>query len=1088
MKKTKEKKEDRLDMKRPMKMVNLMIFFFAFLFAANMTSQAEWKEPDPIRVGVFSLGNFQGYDENGEVFGYNIEYLSKIAELRHWQYEYVPVENWVQATEYLEQGKIDLLAPAQNIPSLNGRFSYAALPMGTEAAAVYALDTREDLYYEDFDQMSSLKFGGAENSTFTENFVRRAKEKGLEPDLKYYSNTTELFDALHRKEVDAIVTNIMFSDEGIKMIDRFSPLPVYYISSNDNTDLLDKLYEAMCAVELNNPDFKTELMGKYFPYFSNTQFTHSELNYIKEMPVISIGYWPNGSPFTYTDEKTGELKGITRDILDRISQISGLKFQYVALPSTEVDMEYLKEKDIYALSGVVYNEKNLSASDLWMSTPYFKSENVLVGKEKIEFDFDAPLKLAAVSPYSIPDELYKQYPNFEITYYGDVASCFEMVREGKADLLIQNRYVVEQYLAKPFYYNMKVLPVQSMSDHLCLAAIHQSGRGTSDQMNLQDSRFLSVINKSIQRITSDELNEIIIHSTLGEQYKYQMSDFLFQYRYLLIVIAMFLAVCILGLIKMERMKEHENQVLSRAIEQANQANTAKSQFLSHMSHEIRTPLNAIVGMTALALKTAGNPQKTIQYLDRITESSKLLMSIINDVLDMSAIESQKMKISRQPFDFKALLTSVSETYYTQCRQKNIRFEMQLDHVKKEALIGDSLRVNQVLLNLLSNAYKFTEPGGSITVTVSERMNDPDHNKVFMRFRVSDTGCGMSEEMKKRLFGAFEQESSITALKHGGSGLGLAITKNLINMMHGAIEVESRKGEGTTFLVDLPFGTTDDVIPADTKKLENLRVMVIDDDSYMREYIASVLNSLGVRFDMAHGGGEALSMLEREAAGSDPYTVCFVDWQMPEMGGIEVVKRIRAIISENILTVIISAYDLSEVEEAGRAAGVDLFVSKPLFQSSIYNILASVHEKYHGTVLVREDKYDFTGKRALLAEDFELNREVAVDLLELVNLKTDCAVDGKEVVDMFLNAPSGTYDIILMDIQMPIMDGYEAIKAIRKSGHSQAASIPIYAMTANAFAEDVSKALSVGANGHIAKPIDSKALYKLIHKCLMEGNH
>lgn len=1070
-------------MKKIVKVSTIIIIALAFLFAASTTSLAKWEEPEPIRVGIFQLGNFQGYDENGGVYGYNIEYLNKLAELKHWSYEFVPVENWVMATEYLEQGKLDLLAPAQNIPSLNGRFSYAALPMGTEAAAVYALDSRDDLFYEDFEKMRGLRYGGAKNSTFTENFLKRAKEKGFEPDLTYYNNTSELFDALHNKEVDAIVTNIMFSDDGIKMIDRFSPLPVYYISTNDNSALLDELYEAMCTVELNNPNFKTELMGKYFPYYSNTELTHSEINYIKDMPVITIGYLPGPRPFAFTDEKTGELQGITRDILDRISAISGLKFRYVALPSAEVERDYLKENEIYVLCGVEYNEETIMVRDLWLSSPYFRSDNVLVGKEDIEFQQGVRLKLAAISKASIPDELYSLYPDFDIQYYENEDACFEMVRKGKADLLIQNKYVVEPYLTRPIYEKLKVLPVQSMKGQLCLGVFHQTDQVSAKQLRLQDPRFLSIINKSIQRISGDEMNEIIIRRTLGEPYTYRFGDFVFRYRYFLILITLFLAVVICGLIKMERMKARENQILTKSIAQANQANHAKSQFLSHMSHEIRTPLNAIVGMTALARKTTGNPQKTIQYLEKITESSRLLMSIINDVLDMSAIENQKLKISEQPFDFKALLTSVSETYYSQCKQKNIRFEMQLDKVKKEALIGDSLRVNQVLLNLLSNAWKFTEPGGEIIVTVSEKLSDPVKKKVFIRFTVADSGCGMSEEMQKRLFSAFEQESAATAMKYGGSGLGMAITKNLVDLMHGAIEVSSEPGKGTTFTVDLPFGITEDVIFADTKKLEQLRVMVIDDDSYMQEYLSSVLSGLGVRFDLASSGEEALRALEREMKGTDPYNVCFVDWKMPEMGGIEVIERIRKKISEDILSVIISAYDLSEVEEAGKDAGVDLFISKPLFQSSIYNILASVHEKKHGKITVNEDAYDFSGKRALLAEDYELNREVAVDLLDLVNLKTDCAENGKEAVDMFLNAPAGTYDIILMDIQMPVMDGYEAIRTIRRSGHSQASDIPIYAMTANAFAEDVSKALASGANGHIAKPIDSKMLYKVINKCI-----
>lgn len=1072
-------------MGKGIRILTSILCFLLLCLAVPVTGEAKWEETQPIRVGIFPLGNFQGFDENGDACGYNVEYLNKLAELEHRRYEFVPLNNWVEATEYLEQGKIDLLAPAQNIPALNGRFAYAALPMGTEAAAIYVLDTRDDLYYEDFETMKTLRFGGAKNSTFTANFLLRAEEKGFTPDLVYYENTTELFAALHSKEVDAIVTNIMFSDEGIKMIDRFSPLPVYYISTNDNTELLNKLYDAMCAVELNEPAFKTELMSKYFPYFNNTEFTYNEVKFIEELSAVTIGYWPRGAPFCYIDKETGEMQGITRDIFDRISAISGIAFQYVAIPSPDADLDDLKEQGIHVLCDVEYSKTTAAISTLWMSTPYLKSENVLVGKEDIDFQADAKLKVAAITKTAVSDDLLIQYPNFELVYYEDVETCFEMVQKGEADLLFQNQYVVEPYLTRPYYSHLKILPVQSMQNRLCMGVIHPSEAAADTQHMLEDARFLSIMNKSIQRITDDEINNIIIQRTLNGDYGYQIGDFLYQYRYMLITITLFLTICICGLIKMERMKARENHILSRSIEQANQANHAKSQFLSHMSHEIRTPLNAIVGMTALAQKTNGNPQKTIQYLDKITESSRLLMSIINDVLDMSAIESQKLKISDQPFDFKGLLTNVSETYYTQCKQKNIRFEMQLDQVKREVLIGDSLRVNQVLMNLLSNAYKFTDSGGTVTVTISEKMDDVERKKVFMRFTVADSGCGMSEEMQKRLFSAFEQESATTAMKYGGSGLGLAITKNLVDLMHGAIEVESEPGKGTTFTVDIPFGTTDDIILADAKKMESLRIMVIDDDSYMQEYIASVLSGLGVRYDVVSSGAEALSLLEKEAAGNDPYNVCLVDWKMPEMGGIEVVEHIRKRLSEEMLTVIISAYDLTEVEEAGKDAGVDMFLSKPLFQSSIYNILASVHEKHHGKEITQEGHYDFTGKRALLAEDFELNREVAVDLLALVNLQTDCAIDGKEAVDMFCNAPAGTYDIILMDIQMPVMDGYEAIKAIRKSDHTQAKSIPIYAMTANAFAEDVAKALAAGANGHIAKPIDSKMMYKVINKCIME---
>lgn len=1074
--------------KRILKLFISILLSISIADSFNRFCFAAWSESEPIKVGIFPLGDFQNYDEEGKEYGYNVEYLSKIAELKHWNYEYIKVNNWVEGTELLEKGELDLLAPAQNIPDLKERFSYAAFPMGTEAAAIYALDSRDDLIYQDFETMKNLHYGGAVNSTFTQNFLNRMEQKGIQPNISYYANTSELFDALNKKEVDAIVTNIMFSNSDIKIIDRFSPLPVYYISQKENTYLLDELYDAMCTIELNEPLFETELMGKFFPYYNNTDFTYDELEYIKKLPEISVGYLENGKPLSYKDKKTGEFRGITRDILDKISEISGIKFSYIALSEDTVGMENLKELGVYVLCGVEYNEGMLSIPELWLSTPYLRTEKVLVGKEDLDLNTDETLILTGVVDFISFPSILNKFSNFEVTTYQDIETCLKMMRRGKADVLVQNRYIVEPYLAKPIYRNMKILPIQSIDENLCIATVHPPDDISQIQQILSNKQFLSIINKSIQHITSDQINDIIIRHTSENQYQYQLSDFIYQYWHLLLCIVLFLTICILGLIKIQQMKENENKILSQSIEQANRANIAKSRFLSNMSHEIRTPLNAIVGMTTLAQKIENNPQKTTQYLEKIAESSKLLMAIINDVLDMSAIESQKLKISHETFDFKSLLTNISELYYTQCRQKEIEFEMKLEKVKQEVLIGDALRLNQILMNLLSNAYKFTEPGGAITVTVSETMNVEEKKKVFLRFTVADTGCGMSEEMQKRLFTAFEQETPATALKHGGSGLGLAITKNLVDLMHGAIDVKSEKGEGSTFIVDLPFDTTKDVILADTGKLTEMRVMVVDDDSYMREYITAVLSGMGIRFDVTENGEEALIILEKEMLRGDPYDICFVDWRMSEMDGIEVTRKIREKISKDILMVIISAYNVSEIEEEAQQAGVDRIITKPLFQSTIYNILMTVHEKSADCSIknkTREDVYNFTGKKALLAEDFELNREVAVDLLELVNLSVDCAEDGKQAVDMFLNSEPGTYDIIFMDIQMPNMDGYEAMRTIRSSEHRQASSIPIYAMTANAFAEDVSKALSAGANGHIAKPIDSDALYKLINKCLME---
>lgn len=904
------------------------------------------EESRTVKVGVFPLGKFHNYDENGKAYGYDVEYMKKIAEITHWNVEYVEAANWVEATEMLESGEIDLLAPAQKIDSLSARFDYAAFPMGTEFAAIYTLNERDDLQYEDFESMAKLKYGAVQESTFTKKFLEDySVEAGFTPDVQYYANTTELFDALYAKEVDAIVTNVMFYDESIKMLAKFSALPVYYITQKGNTELLEELDEAMTTIRLNDPSFEAELLAEYFQIYNSTQLTYEEQQYVENMPEIKIGYMVNHEPLSYTDPETGEFAGISREILDRISEITGFTFSYVPLPATNVTTDYLVENDIHVICNVEYNETNLSLSNMKISSPYLESEKVIVAKNDIEFDSESALTIAlATGSATIEDEIKKEYPNFNFEIYGTMEECFEAVHTGKADALMDNRYVAETLLNKPIYQDMSVIPIQGLMDKLCLGTmIYEEDDIYADPM------FLQIIDKAIKQLTTKEVNNIIIRNTAGNVYQLTLGDIAYVYRHLWIVIIVLLA-CIMGLliwtrqIKAKKNEElqQKNKELVLAIEQAQRANHAKSQFLSRMSHEIRTPMNAIVGFTAIAKKNEEDPKKIDEYLEKIEVSSRVLLNIINDVLDMSAIESEKLKIAHTEFNLKNVLEGINSIYQAQCRQKGISFEISTD-IKHENLLGDPLRMNQILLNLVSNAYKFTEKGG-ITIRVKE--TEQKNNLAFFRMEVRDTGIGMSEEMLQRIFKPFEQESADTTRKYGGSGLGLSIMKNLVEMMHGAVSVTSEKGKGSCFTVDISFE------------------------------IAEVAENLAY--------------------------------------------------SENV-------------------------------------------------------QFDFTGKCVLLVEDTEFNREIAIDLLEMVNVSVDTAMDGKDAIEKFEASEEGTYDLILMDIQMPIMNGYEATGIIRKSTHPDAAKIPIYAMTADAFTEDVNMALSAGMDGHIAKPIDTKLLYQTMDR-------
>ncbi|MEG0780821.1 MAG: response regulator, partial [Oscillospiraceae bacterium] len=460
--------------------------------------------------------------------------------------------------------------------------------------------------------------------------------------------------------------------------------------------------------------------------------------------------------------------------------------------------------------------------------------------------------------------------------------------------------------------------------------------------------------------------------------------------------------------------------------------------------------------------------------EKINGASLLLLGLINDVLDMSAIEQGKLKLANTPFNLKELLTGLSSMYYAQCKSKGLQFDVVLSRITDETLLGDSLRLNQILLNLLSNAVKFTSEHGTVRLLVQETRRE--ENRVFLSFTVEDNGEGMDEEMLSRLFRPFEQETATTAQKHGGSGLGLSIAKNLVEMMQGSIRVESQKGYGSQFSVTLPFQLAQSVPPVEENYFKKLRVLVVDDDKDTLDYTSAVLARIGVTHDSVASGEEAIARITRQHALGQGYDVCFVDLQMPRVNGIEVTRKIRELFDEDTVVIIISAYDLSEVETEARAAGANLFITKPLFQSTVFNALLALRRESYIQPSDRDEHFDFSGHRVLLAEDNALNREIAVELLTMTGMEVDCAENGQEAVDVWNASAPGYFDAILMDIQMPLLDGYEATRAIRAGSHPNAKKIAIYAMTANAFTDDVADALAAGMDGHIAKPIDTKLLY------------
>lgn len=528
----------------------------------------------------------------------------------------------------------------------------------------------------------------------------------------------------------------------------------------------------------------------------------------------------------------------------------------------------------------------------------------------------------------------------------------------------------------------------------------------------------------------------------------------------------------------------QKNLLEDALLQANRANKAKSVFLSNMSHDIRTPMNAIVGFTTLALNHIERQEQVQEYLKKIMASGNHLLSLINDILDMSRIESGKMRLEETPCRLPDILHGLRSILQAEIRAKQLELYMDAVDVKNEEIFCDKLRLNQVLLNLLSNSVKYTGAGGIVSVRIIEKAGAPEGCASY-EFHIKDTGIGMSEEFITHIFEPFEREKNSTLSGIPGTGLGMAITKNIVDMMNGTIEVKSKQGVGTEFVVSFTFRLNSEVkVPQVIPELKDCRALVVDDDFNTCDSVTYMLGQLGMRAEWTLSGKEAVLRTHQAAMRNDNYSVYIIDWLMPDMNGIEVTRRIRQEIGDDVPIIVLTAYDWSDIESEAREAGVAAFCSKPLFFSELTDCLYSVinAEEDNKVPLVPKPQNLHSG-RILLAEDNELNQEIAVELLKEAGLDVDVADNGQIAVDMLKKSQPDYYQLILMDVQMPVMNGYEATKTIRKLEDKELASIPILAMTANAFEEDKQAALACGMNGHIAKPIDINKLFESMDKIL-----
>ena len=927
--------------------IGLLVFI---MLAFNLSVLARTSEKRVLRVAFPQVDGMSWTAEDGTHHGMLVDYLNEIAKYTGWEYEYIDTKGPAMLNEFVE-GKYELMGGNYYIPALEKYYAYPNYNMGYSRSLLLARSDDRSIHSYDLESMNGKTIGVYENAR--EN-IRRLREfmaiNGLYCNIRYYKQEDMvgkigLYPYLAKGEIDLLLNNVAHISDSVRVVVAYDSQPYYIVTNPGNKEVLDGLNMALERILDANPNFAAERYAVNFPdRLVNIQLSDRDLEYVNERKTITVAVPENWYPLYCKETPLKNHTGIMADVLDEIKSFTGLRFSYVYAKNYADAIRLIQQGDADILGFFLGDENDAAQLGLALSASYVSANNIIVRNKACSYP--APgLVGALVENQRLPSGISVE----KIRFYPSIKEALFAVNNGEADFIYGLSSRMEQDILR--YHFTNLAPVTLVND--------QSTISFALPIPV-DPDLLTILNKAINNLSESERTVIRNRNleSIGVS-EFSLTDFIYANPLQFMFIVMFVLSVLFTALLLAIGARMKATVIQGNLKRAEAANLAKSEFLSRMSHEIRTPMNGIVGMSTIAMQNIDNTDKIKDCLEKVIMSSKHLLALINDVLDMSKIESGKVELRHESFNFRAFLQDFENLYGEQAKSKGISYETVLASDLEVQIIGDSLRLNQVLSNLLSNALKFTPAKGMIKLRVSKTGEDQEN--VYLRFEVIDTGCGIAEENYDKIFESFEQENVDVTYKYGGTGLGLSIVKRFTQLMGGGIHVTSVQGSGSTFTVDLPFG---------------------------------------------------------------------------------------------------------KIKESGKPTRFSDIDGRSDLARDCYVI-----------------DYDFKGKRILLVEDNELNREIAEELIGATGASVESAEDGVQAVEKFKESAEGYYDLILMDVQMPHMDGYEATRCIRALGRSDAQKVPIFAMTANAFAEDVQKSREAGMNAHISKPLDIRAVYKQMNRYL-----
>ena len=1064
-------------------MLSLLLLLSAVL---PVKAAAETASAKVVRVGSFE-DTFNYVNEKGARKGYGYELLETLSGYTGWQFEYVTCD-WSDCFEKLKNGEIDIIGGISYTEDRTQEMLFSDEPMGVEKYYLYADLSRADISASDFKTLNGNKIGVL-MGTEPEVMLAEWEEKyGLKTEHVNISNNEDVKQKLANHEIDCFVSleESFWAERGISTITRVGESGIYYAINKNRPDIKEELDDAMRALDEAVPFYTADLYKRYFSMDYTPILTGEEKAWLRKHGAIRMGFLASDSGVSTFDPATGEFTGVITDYIQFAADCLGnqeLEFQLVGYDSKEAELDALKSGKIDMIFHCDQNP-NLAEEYHFACTNTTWTSNLMAVTNKQHFNENNVNRIAVPqNKLSLKKYLAFYYPQWEIVDCDTQEDAARLVKDGQADCFVTGISSENKYSKKYSFYSVPLVnPVRS-----CFA------------VNSGNRSLLSILNKTIKAMPVNMLAGALAMYKSSAR-KVTLSDFIKDNFFKVMLISSIAVAVVLLTILMLLQKARKAEAAARkaasdtqelnaklqvAVEKAESANRAKSTFLSNMSHDIRTPMNAIIGFTTLALSNIDDTERVKDYLGKTLASSNHLLSLINDVLDMSRIESGKIHLEEVEVNLSDVLHDLKTIVSGQIYAKQLELYMDAMDVTDEDVYCDKTRLNQILLNLLSNAIKFTPAGGTVSVRVRQLAGKVRGCGQY-EFRIKDNGIGMSQEFAQKIFEPFERERTSTVSGIQGTGLGMAITKNIVDMMGGTIEVQTAQGKGTEFTVCVPMRAQTEQRPVEKiTELEGLKALVVDDDFNTCDSVTKMLVKVGMRAEWTLSGKEAVLRARQSIEMSDVYHAYIIDWRLPDMNGIEVTRQIRSLHDDTPI-IILTAYDWSDIEVEAKAAGVTAFCSKPMFMSDLRETLMSaLGQKSADAVqgLLPEKNADFKGKHILLVEDNALNREIAQEILREYGFLVDSAENGAVAVEKVSTAAPGSYDLVLMDVQMPIMDGYTATRKIRALDDPARAKLPILAMTANAFDEDRRNALESGMNGFLSKPIVIDDLMQELHKIL-----